>query len=111
MSDQAPPLQMTDLINVVEQAGVLKIMSERRCRQVTIDYCPPRESMAIPRDPGCTEPIEPAAPTVIPLTFLLEDTMFGGVIFVALTCGPRVVINPFVWVSYEHLGHISIERR
>ena len=44
------------------------------------------------------------APTPMSLTFCLEDAMFGGVTFVAITCGGRVVINPFVFESYDKLA-------
>ena len=105
----ARDLQMVDLLRVCEQAGVLKRMGEGRCRSVTVDYVPPREGMCIPRTPGEDEPIEPLVPEVITLTFNLEDAMFGGVLFAAITCGHRVVVSPWQWVSYEHLALQTIK--
>jgi hypothetical protein len=102
---------MIDLLNICEQAGVLKRMGEGHCRTVTVDYVPARESMAIPRNPDEDEPIEPNPPEVKTVVFNLESAQFGGVIFAAITCGERVVINPWQWVSYEHLATQSISRR
>lgn len=105
-------LPISELLKVAAQAGVFQQMGASRRRQVIVDYVPARESMVIPREPDSEEaPLQPDPPTVIPLTFTLEDAMFGGTVFVALICGCRVIINPFAWVSYEHLASLRIDQR
>lgn len=104
-------LSISELLEVAKQAGVLQLMARRRSRRVVVDYVPARESMAIPReDDDPDEPLSPNPPTVTSLVFTLEDAMFGGTVFVALTCGGRVLVNPFAWVNYAHLGQLTIGR-
>lgn len=100
-------LQIGELFDIVLQAKVLQRMSEHRLRQVVVDYVPARQAMSIIRDDPSDEPLEAFKPVVIPLTFTLDDAMFGGVVYVSLVCGDRVIINPFAWQSYEHLGKMS----
>ncbi len=93
---------------MVDEAGVLKIMAEKRCKVVKLDYFPPRPAMMIPRDESDMQ-VEPYPLNPIALTFTLEDAMFGGVCYVALCCGHRVVVNPFVWSNYDALTKISLK--
>lgn len=102
-------LSIRDLIEVAVEANVLKRMGEGRMSRVVVDYIPPRQGMAIPRDPGEEDvQVEPFPPEVIPITYTLESAQFGGAIFAALACGHRVIINPFPWISYEHLASSTI---
>jgi hypothetical protein len=105
-------LTINDLLVIAQEAGVLKRMSEQRCRMVVVDYRPPAAGIAVPREQGEEEVgLEPIAPEIVTITYTLEDAMFGGVVYVALTSSERVLINPFAWVSYEHLANITIDRR
>jgi hypothetical protein len=102
-------LSVPELIDIANNAGVLRIMSERRTSRVTVDHVPARAAMSIPREPEEeNSELSVPRPDVIPVTFTLADAMFGGVIYVALTCGDIVIVNPFRWQSYEHLGTVTI---
>jgi len=102
-------LSIRELIDIANQAGVLKRMSVGRTNRIVVDHVPAREAMSIAREIEEEDgPLEPAPIEVIPVVFTLADAMFGGTVFVALTCGNRVIVNPFVWTSYEHLGTVTI---
>ncbi len=102
-------LSIRELIQIANEAQVLRRMALDRCTRIIVDHIPARESMSIPRDPGEEdEPLHAETPTVIPVTFTLADAMFGGTVFVTLTCGHRVLINPFPWNGYEHLAQVTI---
>lgn len=111
MTTTAADVPTSDLVRIAVSAQVFKLMGERRTRQVTIDYSPARDALLVPRESGEDAPLEPITPDVIPITFTLEDAMFGGSVWVALTCGERVVVHPFAWVSYEHLATIVVNTR
>jgi len=102
-------LSIRELIDIANEAGVLRIMSEQQTTKVIIDHTPARAAMSIPREPDeMDDPLTAATPDVIPVVYTLADAMFGGMVFVALTCGNRVVVHPFPWISYEHLGTVRI---
>jgi len=100
-------IPLRDLLEIINTAGVLRRMGNQRCRTVVVDYLPARQALIIPRAAD-DEPVETMAPTMTEITFRLEDTMFGGVIYAAVTCGSRVVIHPFEWKSYEHLATVTV---
>lgn len=101
-------LSIADLIQIANEAQVLKRMSLDRTTRVVVDHIPARSSMSIAREPGEEDELEAYAPEVITITYTLADAMFGGSIYVALTCGNRVIVHPFLWSGYEHLGTVSI---
>lgn len=102
-------LSIRELIDIANEAGVLKIMSENQTNKVVVDHIPARSSMSIPREPDeINDSLKAAAPDVIPVVYTLSDAMFGGDVFVALTCGNRVIVSPFRWIGYEHLGTVRI---
>lgn len=102
-------LSIPELIEIANAAGVLRLMSERRTSRVVVDHVPARAAMSIPREPEEEgDDLAVSRPDVIPLVFTLEDAMFAGDIFVALTCGNLVIVNPFRWHSYEHLSTVTI---
>lgn len=100
-------LPIIELLAVAQQAGVLQRMAAEQTRIVTVDYCPPREGLIVPRDHPTDDKLEAFPPTVITLTYLLDDAMFGGVTYVALTCEGRVLIHPFVWESFDKLAEVT----
>lgn len=106
-----PALQLSldELLNILETAKVLRIMAEEGCKSVTVDYVPPRPAMALAReDPDIGLEMYPSQPIV--LTFTLDDAMFGGSVYAAITCGSRVIIRPFPWVDYASLATLRITR-
>lgn len=107
MTGLAVRLPKAELCRVLEDAKVLSIMSHDETRQVTVAYFPPRAGMVFPMSDG-DDPIEAYPINPILLTFKLEDTMFGGEVWAAITCGDQVVIRPFPWISYENLGTLKI---
>lgn len=107
MTGLAVRLSKQELCGVLEDAKVLSIMSQDETRRVTVAYFPPRAGMVFPMLEG-DDPIEAYPINPILLTFQLEDTMFGGEVWAAITCGDQVVIRPFPWTSYEHLGTLKI---
>lgn len=105
----AADLSNTDLLNIAAEVGLFKIIGETRKRVVKIDYVPPRAAMILPRESvhdDCTLNVYPVEP--IEITFVLEDAMFGGVVYAALTCNGRVLIHPFVWESHDKLAATAI---
>ena len=103
MKPPVAQLSILQLADILDAAGVFAIMGRERRRHVTVDYIPPRDAMIFARETD-DGPMETFAPTPMSLTFCLEDAMFGGVTFVAITCGGRVVINPVVFESYDKLA-------
>jgi hypothetical protein len=103
-------LTLTELATIVRESHVLRIMGEQQIDKLTVDYVPARAAMILPRLDG-DEPVNPNPPQVISITFILETAMFGGVIYAALVCGHRVVINPFMWIDYAHLTQASVAHR
>lgn len=102
-------LTSRELAVIAQQAELLRLMGERRCRVLRLDYIPPRAGMTIPRLPeDGMEPMEVYAPTPTVLEFKLEDAMFGNVTYAAITCGGKVVVSPFIWHSYPHLATLKI---
>ena len=101
-------LTIRELVEIANQAGVLKRMAEEHVSRVVVDYVPSRPGMAIPRETGDDAPLEPLAPDVTTITYTLEDAMFGGTIYATIVCGNRVIITPFVWQSYENLARVTI---
>lgn len=97
-------LTISELLGIAEHAKVLPIMSERRTRQVVVDYVPARDALFLPRESPEDPPLEAFPPTVIPITYTLEDSMFGGITYVALTVRERVLIHPFTFGGYDDLA-------
>lgn len=100
-------LSIRELIDIANQAGVLKRMGTEQLSKVVVDHIPARASWSIAREKDGAA-LEAIAGEVIPVTFTLESAMFGGAIFAAITCGERVVVHPFPWTSYEHLASVTI---
>lgn len=100
-------LSRSDLIAIAAYGNIFKIMGERMCREVTVDYIPQRPAMVIPRLPG-DGPLTASPPHVEELTFKLEDTLFGGEVFCSLVCRETVVVLPFRWVSWAELARSVI---
>ena len=101
-------LPIAELVKVAADANVFKIMSENKTNTVTIDYVPARAAMLIPRD-ETDAPLESYPLNPIPITFRLEDAMFAGQVFVALTVGHRVIVHPFQWRSFDELAKITLK--
>jgi hypothetical protein len=99
----AVQLPMQDLFTAMEQANVVQIMANERRTEVTVDYIPARDAMAIPREKN-GKPVEAYPIQPIKLTFRLEDAMFGGDTYAAIVCGNRVVVAPFYWSGYDKLA-------
>lgn len=99
---------MAELCQVAIDANVLQIMSERKCKKVKIDYLPARPAVLIPREDDGGPP-EPYTLKPITLIFTLEDAMFGGVTFAALTCGHRVIVRPFEWTNFDALAKLNLK--
>ena len=107
MIPPAITLSEQELCDVMEKAKVRQIMAAEGIQEVHVDYFPPREAMIYVRetDDDTTEVYPQKA---ITLTFTLEEAMFGGKVFAAITCGHKVVILPFIWRGYDKLGTMQI---
>lgn len=103
-------IPIEELAHIVEQGSILKQMATDRKRTVVVDYIPARASMTLPRTED-GEPLKAYKTEPITLTFTLEDAMFGGICFVALCCGHRVVVSPFPWTTYDDLAKIRLTRQ
>lgn len=101
-------LTIRELVEIANQAGVLKRMGEEHVNRVVVDYVPSHPGMAIPRETGDDAPLEPLAPHVTTITYTLEDAMFGGMIYTTIVCGNRAILTPFVWQGYENLTRVTI---
>lgn len=101
-------LSIQELVTIAASAGVFKLLGEGRRRRVVVDYVPPREPIIIPREPDEEGPLNVMPPEAVEIAYTLEDAMFGGVVYVALTVAGRVVIHPFVWESYDKLARTAI---
>lgn len=98
-------LPMIEILRAIEQAGVPRLMGERKVRRLVIDYVPPREAIALPRENEEEDSsLEVYPPVPIKLTFQIEDAMFGGEVWAAITCGNRVVVAPFLWRGFDELA-------
>lgn len=92
---------------IATEANIFKIMGEQKVRSVTIDFVPSRAALLIPRLNG-DDPVTSCAPHVEEVTFHLEDAMFGGEVFTAITCRGNVVVLPFPWTSWDGLAKSRI---
>jgi hypothetical protein len=100
-------LTTADLLAIACEANVLKIMGERRTHVVTLDFVPQRPAIIIPRLPD-DGPLNAMPPHVEEVTFYLEDAMFGGDVYAAVTCRGHTVVAPFLWSSWETLAKSRI---
>ena len=108
-SRTADDLPQIELIRLANDISLIQLFAERKCRRITVDYVPARERLAFARPVGQEDdPLIAYPPEVIPVTYTLEDAMFGGVTFAAITCGFRLIVNPFVWTTYEEFGSYVI---
>ncbi len=95
-------LSRRDLQWIAKEVNIFKIMGERKTRSVTVDFVPGRPAIALPRLPG-DEPLKASPPHVEEITFHLEDTQLGGEVFATLTCRGMVLVQPFMWDSWDSL--------
>lgn len=100
-------IALEEVVRVAAEVELLKLFGEKQCRAITIDYLPQRGSLWAAREPG-EAPSTIGGPDGYSLTYLLEDQMFGGVTYAAVTCSGHVVVRPFRWVSYHELVGSSI---
>lgn len=97
-------LTIGQLIEIVQQADVLKIMGENHLNALTVDYMPATQALIRVRSTGDGfEPIRRVFETQA-LTFRLDSAQMGGVTYASLVLGDRVVIEPWRWESFEHLA-------
>jgi hypothetical protein len=109
-TSKPPPsshLTTADLLAIACEANVLRIMGERRCRIVTLDFVPARPAIILPRLEG-DGPLTTMPPHVEEVVYHLEDTMFGGDVYAAVTCRGHTVVAPFLWSSWEALARSRI---
>jgi hypothetical protein len=109
-TSKPPPtsnLTTADLLAIACEANVLKIMGERRTRVITFDFVPARPAIILPRLEG-DGPLNASPPHVEEVTYYLEDTMFGGEVYAAVTCRGHTVVAPFLWSSWEALARSRI---
>jgi hypothetical protein len=97
-----------EMLRIASEANVAKIMGENHSRAVTLDVIPARGQVIVPRLDPDDDSLTSPAPTIQTLTFHLEDAMFGTVCYAAITCQGKVIVNPFVWESWEHLAKARI---
>ena len=103
-----PALSRLEMLGVAQAANILERMGEDECRLVTVDYT---TSLGYKVDCLKTPPEGDPKPVTVPvhrLTFVLEDAMFGGEVFAAVTCNGLVIIRPFLWTGYEELAKMKI---
>lgn len=100
-------LTRSDLIMIAAEANLLKLFGKQRVRSITLDYVPPRPAMVIPRLAG-EEPITALPPHIEEITYNLEDTMFGGEVFTAVTSRSFVIVSPWLWSGWEVMTGWSI---
>lgn len=100
-------LSVATLAAIARDANVFQTMGENKCRMVRLDYVPAQAAMIIPRLVD-DEPSEPTPPQMEELCYFLDDAMFGGEIYAALTCNGRTIVGPFPWTDYETLSKTTI---
>lgn len=97
-------LTLAQLIEIVQEADVLRIMGEQHLNELTIDYIPATKALILIRSKGVHyEPVKRVF-EAIPVKFRLDSAMMGGVTYASLVVGDRVVIEPWRWESFEHLA-------
>jgi hypothetical protein len=96
------------MLRVAAEAHITRIMGMNQQRSVTIDIIPARAMFLAPRLDPDDDSLTAPTPTVQTLTFHLEDQMFGTVVYAAITCQGRVIVNPFKWESWDHLARSAI---
>lgn len=101
-------LSIRELLEIANTARIFHRMGTRHERVVTVDYLAARDPLIIPRESPNEAAIETMAPEMTPITYRLEDAMFGGELYVTLVVGSRVLLHPFPWVSYEALAKNTI---
>lgn len=104
----ADQLSVTDLIHIAREVSLLKLFAARRCRSVTVDYVPARPAIILPRESDDYVGLQACPPAIIPITYTLEDCMFGGNTYAVIVCGHRTVVSPFIWTTYEELGTYAL---
>lgn len=97
-----------DMLRIAHEANLFKQMGENHARIFKLDYVPARPAMILPREKGEEGPLNLMPPEAVELTYILEDAMFGGTVYVALTCGGHIIIHPFEWHSYDKLSKTAI---
>jgi len=100
-------LNRRDLQWIAQEANVFKIMGDTKTRSVTLDFVPGRPAIVMPRLPG-DEPLQATPPHVEEITYHLEDSMFGGDVWTALTCRGMTIVQPWLWTSWDALAKSSI---
>lgn len=96
-------LSIQTICDIAEQAKVLLLMAERRTNRIVVDYVPSRQMIVLPREEPIDDPLEVFPTSATPVTFVLEDALFAGTMWLSLTCGHRTVITPFPCQGYDDL--------
>lgn len=94
------------MLGIAQELDILKNFGEKRCRTLRVNYTP---GMPYKITYGDETPLEPPVlPPTYELTYILEDAMFGGEVFAAVTCNGLVVTRPFPWPGYDTLAQMRI---
>lgn len=105
MTEQTP-LTRAEMLGIAQQLDILKEFGSKRCRMLRVNYTPGLPYKITYGDEAPPEPIK--TPPTYELTYILDDAMFGGEVFAAVTCNGLVVIRPFLWPGYEALLKMRI---
>ena len=97
-------MSAAEMLRIAAGANILKIMGERRSATCTLDIIPPRGEVIVPRINEADDSLTAPAPTIATLRFHLEEHMFGGVVFAAVSCQGHVIVNPFPWKGWDNLA-------
>lgn len=96
-----------ELVALASEVSVFQIMGRLHIRSVTVDYLPAHGAQfksRLPDDP----PAEFVGPSMVSLTYVLDESMFGGETYAALTCMGHVVVAPFRFTDFEDLAQCGI---
>jgi len=99
-------LDQTTLKTIAMEMRIIQVLSERQVRKVVVDYIPGFAEQCRVRAPDGEDetPLQSVLVEPIPITFTIEDAMFGGDVFVVLSADGMTLCRPIPWDGYENFG-------
>lgn len=99
-------LDISTLTAIAKDLQIVQVLSQREVRTITVDYILGVAEQACfrPEDAEDVPCINSVMIEPIPITYTIEDAMFGGDIYVVLSADGRALCRPILWDGYENFG-------
>lgn len=96
-----------DLFRIAMGLQLPKMFGEMETREIVVEYLPAVREVIHVREPDAM-PARPVLVAPIEITFRLEDQMFGGDVYVAITADGHVIGRPTKWESYAAFSKLVL---